>query len=188
MSDNTATDEQREARSWPSAALGDLRNSLLGAAPSDWTDSRLEMGRVESAVAAGCLIERSTTSFRTTSRSRFPTSSPQHPAPTTPEERSFVATPTWKGAVVRGRIERAEGNGFVMWTDTGEQSFSPARIGAGGKAEADEGRKDVVDGLLNDLAYCRPSQSGLYQCVALHKSRETPIPEIPVSAKRGQPA
>ena len=110
------------------------------------------------------------------------------PAPTTPEERSFVATPGWKGAVVRGRIERAEGNGFVMWTDTGEQSFSPARIGAGGKAEADEGRKDVVDGLLNDLAYCRPSQSGLYQCVALHQGRETPIPEIPIVAKRGQPA
>ena len=66
--------------------------------------------------------------------------------------------------------------------------FFPARIGAGGKAEADEGREDVVDGLLNDLAYCRPSQSGLYQCVALHQGRETPIPEIPIVAKRGQPA
>jgi hypothetical protein len=30
------------------------------------------------------------------------------PAPATPEERSFVATPGWKGAVVRGRIERAQ--------------------------------------------------------------------------------
>jgi hypothetical protein len=48
--------------------------------------------------------------------------------------------------------------------------------------------KDVVNGLLNDLAYCRPSQSGLYQRVALHEGRETPIPEIPIIAKRGRPA
>jgi hypothetical protein len=103
----------------------------------------------------------------------------------TPEERRFVGT---RGADVRGRILRPDGNGFVLATDAGEQSFYPAKVEAGGKLETDESRKDVVNGLLNDLAYCRPSQSGLYQCVALHEGRETPIPEIPIVAKRGRPA
>jgi hypothetical protein len=106
----------------------------------------------------------------------------------TPEERRFVGTEAWRGADVRGRILRPDGNGFVLATDAGEQSFFPARISAGGKLETDESMKDVVSGLLNDLAYCRPSQSGLYQCVALHEGRETPIPEIPIIAKRGKPA
>jgi hypothetical protein len=85
-------------------------------------------------------------------------------------------------------ILRADGNGFVLLTDEGEQSFFPAKIGTGSKLETDESMKDVVNGLLNDLAYCRPSQSGLYQRVALHEGRETPIPEIPIIAKRGRPA
>ena len=108
-------------------------------------------------------------------------------APRSSEERTLEGSEAWRGADVRGRILRPDHNGFVLMTDSGEQSFYPARIGADGKAEADESMKDVVNGLLNDLAYCRP-QGGLYQCVALHEGRETPIPEIPIVAKRGRPA
>jgi hypothetical protein len=105
------------------------------------------------------------------------------PEPVTPEERSFVATPGWKGAVVRGRIERAEGNGFVMLTDTGEQSFSPAKIGAGAKIEFDPSLKDDVSAALGALAFCRQTPIGVFQCTALgHDGREAVIPEIPIGS------
>jgi hypothetical protein len=105
------------------------------------------------------------------------------PSPTTPEERSFVATPGWKGAVVRGRIERAQGNGFVMLTDTGEQSFSPAKIAPGGKIEPDPSLKDDVSAALGALAFCRQTPIGVFQCTALgHDGREAVIPEISVGA------
>jgi hypothetical protein len=74
------------------------------------------------------------------------------PAPTTPEERSFVATPGWKGAVVRGRIERAQGNGFVLLTDEGEKSFYPAKVGADGKVKPNPTMKDVVTASIGALA------------------------------------
>ena len=106
-------------------------------------------------------------------------------APRTSEERTFEGGEAWRGADVRGRILRANRNGFDMMTDEGEQSYFPAMIGADGKAEADESRKYVVDGLLNDLAVCRPSSSGLFQCVALKAGREVVIPEVPI--RRGQP-
>ena len=104
--------------------------------------------------------------------------------PRTSEERTLEGSDAWKGADVRGRILRPDRNGFVLAGEAGEQSFYPARLGADGKPEADEGMKDVVSGLLNDLAFCRPSPSGLYQCFALHAGRSVVIPEIPVSAKR----
>ena len=53
------------------------------------------------------------------------------PAPRSPEERSFVESEGWREAVIRGRILRPDKNGFVLLTDDGEQSFYPARIGAG---------------------------------------------------------
>ena len=62
-----------------------------------------------------------------------------------PAERRFVETPEWKGAIVRGRILREDGNGFDLATeDGGQTSFYPARLNAVGKVEDDEGMKDVV--------------------------------------------
>ena len=106
------------------------------------------------------------------------------PTPTTPEERSFVATPGWKGAVVRGRIERAEGNGFVMMlADGSETSFSPVKIAPGGKIEPDPSLKDDVSNAIGALARCNQLPIGTYACVALgHDGREALIPEIPVGA------
>jgi hypothetical protein len=104
------------------------------------------------------------------------------PAPTTPEERTFVATPGWKGAVVRGRIERAEGNGFVMMlADGSETSFSPVRIAPGGKIEPDPSLKDDVSAVLGALAFCRQTPIGVFRCTALgHDGREAEIPEISI--------
>ena len=106
------------------------------------------------------------------------------PAPATPEERSFVATPGWKGAVVRGRIERAEGNGFVMMlADGSETSFSPVKVAPGGKIEPDPSLKDDVSNAIGALARCNQLPIGTYACVALgHDGREALIPEIPVGA------
>ena len=47
----------------------------------------------------------------------------------------------------------------MMLTDEGEQSFYPARIRAGRELETDKTMKDVVNELLNDVAYCRPSRA-----------------------------
>ena len=106
------------------------------------------------------------------------------PAPTTPEERSFVATPSWKGAVVRGRIERAQGNGFLMMlADGSETSFSPVKVAPGGKIEPDPSLKDDVSNAIGALARCNQLPIGTYACVALgHDGREAVIPEIPIGS------
>jgi hypothetical protein len=90
-----------------------------------------------------------------------------------PAERRFVETPEWKGAIVRGRILREDGNGFDLATeDGGETSFYPARLNAVGKVEDDEGMKDVVAPYLNDLAACRPMPTGVYICIAEQAGKE----------------
>ena len=107
-------------------------------------------------------------------------------APRTSEERTFEGSREWSSADIRGRILRPAGKGFVLLTAAGEQSFFPSRLGADGKPETDEGMRDDVRGLLGDLAICRPTPNGLFQCVALKAGREVVIPEF--SVKRGQPA
>jgi hypothetical protein len=103
------------------------------------------------------------------------------PAPTTPEERSFVATPGWKGAVVRGRILGPDGNGFVMQTDDGEKSFYPAKVGADGKIKPNPTMKDVVTASIGALAYCRQTPTNAYACTALGRDgQEVEIPQVPI--------
>jgi hypothetical protein len=100
-----------------------------------------------------------------------------------PEERVFVGTPGWRDAVVRGRILRPDGRGFVMLTDMGEQSFSPAKIAPGGKIEPDPSLKDDVSAALGALAFCRQTPIGVFRCTALgHDGREVVIPELPIGA------
>ena len=101
-------------------------------------------------------------------------------APRSSAERSFEGSKEWDNADVRGRILRASGNGFVMMTEAGEQSFFPSRLGADGKPENDESMRDDVHGLLGDLAICRPTPNKLFQCVALRGDREIIIPEFPI--------
>jgi hypothetical protein len=107
------------------------------------------------------------------------------PAPRSPEERAFVGTQGWKDAVIRGRILRPDGNGFVLATDDGETSFYPARIGADGKPEPVPSAEDVVDPYLGDLAYCGKLPAGTYSCVVMHEGREIPIHATPIG-KRGR--
>lgn len=102
------------------------------------------------------------------------------PAPRSPEERRFVATEGWQGAIVRGRILREDRNGFVLLTDEGEKPFYPAKIGAGGKIEVDASLKDAVAPFINNLGYCRPLPVGTYECRALHDGREVVIPQAPL--------
>ena len=92
-----------------------------------------------------------------------------------------------EGAVIRGRILRPDANGFVLATDNGETGFYPAKLGASGKIEPDEGMRDVVNPYLNDLAYCRLSPIGTYLCVALQAGKEVPVPQVPIVARRGRP-
>jgi hypothetical protein len=110
------------------------------------------------------------------------------PAPRSPEERAFVDTEGWKDAVVRGRILRQEGNGFVLATDEGEQTFYPAKIGPGGKIEPEPSVEDVVAPYIGDLGYCRKLPPGTYVCVALHEGQEVPIRPTPIIARQGRPA
>ena len=106
--------------------------------------------------------------------------------PRTPAERAFVDTPDWRAADVRGRILRADKNGFDLATEDGsEMSFFPARIAGDGKVEINEGMKDIVEPFLNDLAACRPMPTGVYLCIAEHEGREIPIKQIPI--KPGRP-
>ncbi len=67
-------------------------------------------------------------------------------APVTPRERTFTEFGGLAGLVVRGRIIRPDGNGFVLATpQAGEQKFYPGQIGLGGKVEPNPAVKDVVD-------------------------------------------
>ena len=76
--------------------------------------------------------------------------------------------------------------GFVLAEEAGRaELLLPPGSAPTASPEADESLRDVVsEPLLNDLAFCRPSPSGLYQCFALHAGRTVVIPEIPVNAKR----
>jgi hypothetical protein len=98
-----------------------------------------------------------------------------------PAEESFTSTEDWRGADVRGRIEREQAGGFVLATeDRGEQLFRPARITPDGKVEPNTAVKDDVAGLIGDLAYCRPTPPGIFLCVALHAGKEVVIPQVPL--------
>ena len=104
----------------------------------------------------------------------------------TPDEERFVSSADWANADVRGRILRADKNGFDLTTEDGrETSFFPARIRPDGKVETNEGMRDIVEPFLNDLAVCRPMPTGVYLCIAEHEGREIPIKQIPI--KRGRP-
>ena len=103
------------------------------------------------------------------------------PLARTPEERSFTSTDDWRASDIRGRITRAVDNGFALQTETqGELEFDPAKIGPDGKVEPNPLVKDVVTGLVGDLAYCRPRPTGVFNCVALHNGREVAIAQAPV--------
>lgn len=102
-------------------------------------------------------------------------------APRSPEERAFVGTGEWRDAVVRGRIARADKNGFVVATDTGEEfGFWPARLNAVGKLELNPSQKDQVEGLLDDLVRCNRQPNRTYRCFALHDGREVLVPQKPI--------
>jgi hypothetical protein len=104
---------------------------------------------------------------------------PSSPAPRSPQERGFVQSEGWREAIVRGRILREDGNGFVLDDGVGEQSFHPAKF-VNGKPVLNPSTKDVIAPYLGDLAYCRPAPGGVYQCVALHASREVQIVQVPI--------
>ena len=110
------------------------------------------------------------------------------PAPEarTPDERRFVGTKDWDEAVIRGRILRPDHNGFVLMTDSGEQSFYPARIGADGKPELDSSSEDIVAPFIGDLARCNKLPVGTFACVALHEGQEVFIRQAPI--RRGRAA
>ena len=108
------------------------------------------------------------------------------PLARTPDERRFSSSEQWAKADVRGRIIRANKNGFDLATeDGGEESFFPAKLDAAGKVEPSEGMKDIIEPYLDDLAACRPAPTGVYLCVAEHNGREVPIRQIPI--KLGRP-
>lgn len=108
------------------------------------------------------------------------------PEPRSPEEKAFVGTRDWDTAIIRGRILRPEHNGFVLMTDSGEQSFYPARIGADGKPELDPSAEDIVAPFIGDLARCNKLPVGIFACVAEHEGEEVFIRQTPI-AKPGRP-
>ena len=108
------------------------------------------------------------------------------PAPRSPEERAFTGTEGWRDAVIRDRILRPDHNGFVLMTDSGEQSFYPARIGADGKHEANPSVEDVVAPYISDLGYCRRLPVGTFECVALHGGQELFIRQTPIEGRRSE--
>ena len=57
-------------------------------------------------------------------------------------------------------------------TDSGEQSFYPAKIGADGKPELDPSTEDIVAPFIGDLARCNKLPVGTFACVALHEGQE----------------
>lgn len=110
------------------------------------------------------------------------------PAPRSPQEDGFERSEGWRDAFVAGRIVRPLRNGFVLLTSAGEQSFFPARSGAGGAFEVDPTMREDVRALIGFLARCNRMADGTYACVALSQGRETPIPEIPITARpQGRP-
>jgi hypothetical protein len=104
-------------------------------------------------------------------------------APASPQERSFVASEGWKDSVIRGRILREEGRGFVMLTDQGERRFSPATIGSDGRVKPSLTMRDDVSNAIGLLAHCGKLPSGVYDCVAMGSDgREFEIPQVPAGA------
>jgi hypothetical protein len=112
-------------------------------------------------------------------------------APRTPTERRFEAGKDWQdpSVVVRGRILRQDGRGFVLATDEGEQSFYPARIGPDGRPMANLAVKSFITPFLGDLCFCSRLPAGTFHCVALHAGVETEIRQVPIAGPTsGKPA
>jgi hypothetical protein len=106
------------------------------------------------------------------------------PLARTPAERSFTGTEDWRASDIRGRILRADRNGFDIATeDRGEVFFSPAKLDASGKAVPNPAVRDEVTGLIGALARCSPLPIGTYACVALRRDgTEIAIAQTPVGA------
>ena len=109
------------------------------------------------------------------------------PAPRSPEERAFASTTEWNEAIIRGRIMRQDGAGFVLQTDAGEQGFYPAQIGADGKPELNPSAEDIVAPFIGYLARCNKLPVGTFECRALHEGREVFIRQTPIITKQGRP-
>jgi hypothetical protein len=103
-------------------------------------------------------------------------------APRTPAERRFEDGKEWQdpSVVVRGRIVRQDGRGFVLATDEGETSFFPAKIGPDGRPQPNLAVRSVVAPYLGDLCFCSRLPAGTFHCVALHDGAETEIRQIPI--------
>jgi hypothetical protein len=110
-------------------------------------------------------------------------------APRTPEERRFEAGKDWQdpSVVVRGRILRQDGRGFVLATDEGEQSFYPAKIGSDGRPVPNLAVRSVVAPYLGDLCFCSRLPIGTFHCVALHNGVETAIAQVPIGGTAARP-
>ena len=109
------------------------------------------------------------------------------PLARSPAEERFTSSEGWRDAVIRGRILRPDHNGFVLMTDSGEQSFYPAKIGADGKPELDPSTEDIVAPFIGDLARCNKLPVGTFACVALHEGQEVFIQQTPIF-RRGRAA
>jgi hypothetical protein len=107
---------------------------------------------------------------------------PPSPLARTPAEKSFTSTEDWRAADVRGRMLRADRNGFVLVSEDGEEkAFYPARIGRGGQPENNPTVRDAVEGVLGDLAFCRPQPNGMFVCTALQADgAEVAIAQVPL--------
>jgi hypothetical protein len=112
-------------------------------------------------------------------------------APRTPEERRFEGSKDWQdpNVVVRGRILRQDGRGFVLATDEGETSFFLAKIGLDGRPQPNLAVRSIVAPYLGDLCFCSRLPPGTFHCVALHDGAETEIRQIPIPGPTsGKPA
>jgi hypothetical protein len=109
--------------------------------------------------------------------------------PRTPVERRFEDGKDWRdpSVVVRGRIVRQDGRGFVLATDEGETSFFPAKIGPDGRPVANLAVKSVVAPYLGDLCFCSRLPIGTFHCVALHNGVETAIAQVPIGGTAARP-
>jgi hypothetical protein len=112
-------------------------------------------------------------------------------APRTLEERRFENGGDWRdpSVVVRGRIVRQDGRGFVLATDEGEQSFYPAKISPDGRPVPNLGVRSLVAPFLGDLCFCNRLPVGTFHCVALHDGAEAEIRQVPTTGPTsGKPA